>query len=200
MAGPPETYNAMHRRVIQSAMDGEDIDQSEIPIERTFDINNMQDVLRGRSLRCHRTKGFARFRCACGRSWVSAHAWCVLDLRKQSLAHKFKQECQTCDDGGRPMFDEESMNRMALYAVDRYLIKTGRLQRPPRNDEEDRDAAERDEDEKPHDEERCDMCRRIGGSCWKNRRAVPLDDTRPSVGGAGGAVYALSSRFARVRL
>ena len=119
MSDEPETTDAMYKRVIQSTMDEEDIDPYEIEIETTLDINHMKNVLRGLSLRYHRTKDVARFRCACGHSWISTHAWCVLDLRIQSLAHKFGQKCKKCESEATPVFDEDSMKRMARYAIGR---------------------------------------------------------------------------------
>lgn len=104
----------------------------------------------------------------CGRSWKSAHAWCVLDLKKQKIAHKLTQDCQSCDGRSDPQFDREAMKRMADYAVDFYLKRSGRRSWPPRSDVYDfNDMLFALDDRPPHDEARCEMCRKLGRSCWK---------------------------------
>ena len=53
----------------------------------------------------------------CKHTWKSAHAWCVLDLKKQRIAHRWCQKCKQCEGKSGPWFDEEALQRMAEYAV-----------------------------------------------------------------------------------
>lgn len=45
----------------------------------------------------------------CDHSWVSVHAWCVLDLKKQRIAHCWAQECRECNMKCTPFFDKGSV-------------------------------------------------------------------------------------------
>ena len=160
--------DSMYRIIIKETMDKAGLRAENIPREEPLDPKKLE-VIR-RSLRYHRTKGFAKFCCVCGlRKWGSAHAWCILDLRRQKVAHKYEQQCQSCNAEAKPVFDEESMKKMAQYAVDSYLIKTGKLKITKREGDE---AWRSSEDDLPHDERRCNMCSLVGGSCWKKPVAV----------------------------
>ena len=57
------------------------------------------------------------------------------------------------------------MRRMAEYAVNRYLEKVGRRQRPHR---EINSSVEVQDDRGPHEEDMCEMCKELGRSCWKS--------------------------------
>ena len=147
---------------------------SEIPEEPRVDPTKVETITQ--SKRYFKTKAFASFSGherkegfgLCSRSWKSAHAWCVLDLKKQCIAHHLSQDCQTCNGRSTPDFDSESVKRMADYAVDRYLKLVGRRAWPTRDpfDFDDMFLALED-DRPPHDERRCEMCRKLGRSCWK---------------------------------
>ena len=126
------------------------------------------------SRRYFRVKGFARFQRHqkprgghCGRTWPSAHAWCIMDLKEQGIILKFGQDCQKCEGMVFPEFDEEALERMADYAVDSYLRKIGALprQHEPLDMSDLGDALE--DGKPPHDEKRCHMCQSLGRSCWK---------------------------------
>ena len=95
--------------------------------------SNPQDIKHiHRSLRYFWCKAFASFgvhnaaESKCGRTWKSAHAWCTLDLKKQCIAHCFRQECKSCGEMCAPNFDKESFRRMAKFAVDRCLMRMER--------------------------------------------------------------------------
>ena len=119
------------------------------------------------SLRYYRTKGFARFRCGrCNRSWNSAHAWCIVDLRKQCVSRLYGQVCNKCECNATPIFDRDVMRRMAEYAVNRYLERVGRRQRPHM---EINSSVEVRDDRGPHEEDKCEMCKELGRSCWKSK-------------------------------
>ena len=103
----------------------------------------------------------------CEHTWKSAHAWCVLDLKKQCIAHRWCQECKKCEGKSEPWFDIESLERMAEFAVELYLIRIGVREREELFDADDSDP----QMGPPHDERRCDMCKQLDHSCWKKAAA-----------------------------
>jgi len=143
-----------------------------IPREGGTDPNDLKAVKKSR--RYFRVKGHAEFDehqdpggGDCSRTWQSAHAWCIMDLKEQGIILKFGQDCQKCEGMVFPEFDEEALERMADYAVNSYLRKMGAL---PRQHEplDMSDLADALEDGKPpHDEKRCHMFKSLGRSCWK---------------------------------
>lgn len=161
--------------MIDTVMRENGVTTAEIPQERGVDPSKIGSI--DQSKRYFKTKAFASFNAhkrpsgagpMCSRNWKSAHAWCVLDLKEQRIAHKLSQDCQTCNGHSMPEFDRESMQRMAEYAVDLYLKRVGRRQWKPRVDPFDMDDMFFALDDRPpHDEARCEMCRRLGRSCWK---------------------------------
>lgn len=161
--------------MIDTVMRENRVTTAEIPQERGVDPTNIDSI--SQSKRYFKTKAFASFNAHsrpsgagawCSRNWKSAHAWCMLDLKEQCIAHKLSQDCQSCNGHSMPDFDRESMQRMAEYAVDVYLKRVGRRQWEPRGDPFDLDdMLSALDDRPPHDEARCEMCRRLGRSCWK---------------------------------
>lgn len=160
--------------MIDSVMRENGVTPAKIPQERGVDPTDIDSI--SHSKRYFKTKAFASFNAhsqpfgaaRCSRSWKSAHAWCVLDLKEQCIAHKLSQDCQSCNGHSMPEFDRESMQRMAEYAVDLYLKRVGQKQWEPRGDPFDfDDMLFALDDRPPHDEARCEMCRRLGRSCWK---------------------------------
>ena len=157
---------SMYHEAIADAMEDEGVLPAHIRSEPGFRLDTLS-----RSLSYYRVKGFARFRCGCGRTWTSAHSWCILDLKTQSVIHTFGQTCQSCEREAEPRFDKESMERMAFYAVQRYLVKTGKRVRLVN---EPLEAAPQAPDSRgPHDEGRCAMCKALGRSCWKSAEPPP---------------------------
>ena len=157
----PEASPGIVKRIIKAAMDKKGVYKEKIPQERAF--TSPKDA-RG-SKRYFEVKGFAWFRCP-GRDnrWPSAHSWCFIDLKTQTICYRDTQDCRKCESEADPEFTEESLERMAEYAVKRYLIKTGELDsvfNPSIGD------SDRETQGGPHDEDRCSRCRRLGGSCWK---------------------------------
>lgn len=158
----------MEQEVINEVMTENRVTTQDIPEERGVDPTNLSAI--SQSKRYFKTKAFASFNAhgMCARSWKSAHAWCVLDLKRQRIAHKLTQDCQSCNGCSEPQFDREAMKRMADYAVDLYLKRTGRRAWPVRDDPYDfNDMLLELDDRPPHDERRCEMCRMLGRSCWK---------------------------------
>ena len=88
-----------------------------------------------------------------------------MDLKAQTIVHKYTQFCQKCEGESQPYFDENAIRSMAEYAVKSYLRRTRRL---PYDFSEMRSALDDDKDDRgPHDEGRCSMCKELGHSCWK---------------------------------
>ena len=153
--------------VIVQVMKEESVTPKDIPFEEHVK-NPKIDAIKG-SKRYFKCKAFAWFNYheGCGRSWPSAHSWCILDLKEQRIHYKFSQGCKGCEGEAEPTFDDEAIKRMATYAVETYLKMIGRMEW--RNDALDlTDLADALDDERgPHDEERCEVCKQLGRSCWK---------------------------------
>ena len=157
----PEISPAAIKRIIADAMADNNVTKEDIPNEPAF---TTPAKARG-SKRYFETKGFAWLNCPGGDNrWPSAHCWCFIDLKKQTICYRDPQDCKKCESEVDPEFTEESVERMAEYAVRGFLIKTGELHAVfnPRVDDDDMGTQRG-----PHDEERCGRCRRLGTSCWK---------------------------------
>ena len=157
------------RRVISEEMSKEGVLQKDVPEDPHITPSDVQQVKNSVGRRYYRCKAFAHFDehvdkpdqseqhgRRCKHTWKSAHAWCVLDLKKQRIAHRWYQECKKCEGESKPWFDEAALKRMAEYAVKRFKgVKAEKKENgnPPEMG--------------PHDERRCDMCRQLGHSCWK---------------------------------
>lgn len=148
---------------IREVMKEKGVSTREIPEERRADPKT---AVNSGSRRYFRVKGFASFDehvdpGDCHRTWKSAHAWCVIDLKEQRVAYRYKQECQSCDGELTPDFDEEALRKMAEYVVDYKFL------RKPREVFDFGDMQEALDGRGPHDEDRCGMCKELGRSCWK---------------------------------
>ena len=142
-------------------MDEKGVTIEKIPIECPFTTpgESTKD-----SKRYFEVKGFAWFCCPMrDNRWPSAHAWCCIDLKEQNICYCDVQDCRNCEAKASPEFTEESIERMAEYAVKRYRIRTGDPKQVPFYSS----ISERETEGGPHDEERCSRCRRLGRSCWK---------------------------------
>ena len=162
--------DALETEVIARIMEEKGVLLHRIRKEPGTDLNDLEAVKTSR--RYFRVKGSAWFEeheepggGTCSRSWRSAHAWCIMDLKEQEIAQTFGQECQQCEEMVYPDFDEDALERMADYATDSYLRKIRKLPRQPKP----RDMSDDDEheDSNPHDERRCELCQMLGSSCWK---------------------------------
>ena len=122
----------------------------------------LKDIRKVRHLRFE-MKGFAWFACPKRDNyWPSAHAWCILDLKTQTLCDRYKQGCKKCESKASPEFTPDSIRRMAKRAVKLFLIRTGKLASDPPNTDTDESQGGA-----PHDEDRCSKCQKLGHSCWK---------------------------------
>ena len=164
------------KQVIAEVMEEEGVDPNEIPKDSHINPSDLQQIKKtDRYFRC---KGFVSFNVhitpsgrQCKHTWKSAHAWCVLDLKKQRIVHRWCQECRLCGGEYEPWFDEEALERMAEYAVNFYLVRVGRREWKQRDDDysiESDDSSSSSVPIGPHDEARCDMCKELGCSCWKS--------------------------------
>ena len=151
------------KEIILAVMAEERVLSSQVPNEGGFSVASASY-----SKRYFETKGFAWFSCPKQHNrWPSAHSWCFLDLKRQEICYRDKQNCRkdSCETPVNPGFTEEAVKKMAQYAVKQFLIRTGRMTRTPR---EGRDDGGLGTEGGPHEEERCGRCRRLGRSCWKN--------------------------------
>ena len=150
--------------VIEAVMSEKGVTVDEIPTERGFVRSNLPHV-RKNSHRYFHTKAFGSYKCVCNRSWKSAHSWCMTDLKEQRFFEKFGQDCQECERQVEPFFDLEAKRRMAEYAVDTYLRRTGRVKYHKSFDLSDLLDVLPDSTG-PHDQSRCETCKLLGTSCW----------------------------------
>ncbi len=158
-----EPSSAEIKRIILEVMTEEGVLPSQVPNESGFSMASSSY-----SKRYFETKGFAWFPCPRNHNrWASAHAWCFLDLKKQEICYRDKQNCKKggCETAVNPGFTEESVTRMANYAVTQFLIRTGRRARVRRNVGGDDGLVQTEGG--PHDQARCGRCRRLGHSCWQ---------------------------------
>ena len=183
------------QRIIAEVMEENNVSPDDIPVENPFDPSRPASQIDG-SKRYFHVKGFARFNehddddhveedeedesdgddeprysyrvlgARCTRTWPSAHAWCIMDLKEQKIVKRYPQDCQRCDGSAQPEFDEEAIRRMAEYAVKSFLIRSG-LYVSPRDPFDFRDLRDSldHEGQQPHDEARCARCRELGRRC-----------------------------------
>jgi len=161
------------RDIIVEVMEENDVHPSDIPDDNAINIEDDHDLKRIKSSRRYfLVKGFAWFKkhehpdrtSRCSRTWPSAHSWCIVDLKRQRIGRWLRQNCRACEGRSLPEYEERVLKRMAEYAVRSYLRLTGRLERDPLEDWSD--VSNAIESNQPHDEERCEMCRILGHSCW----------------------------------
>ncbi len=156
--------------VIEQVMEEYDLIPEEIPEEPNFDPVYFKDKrvlqkLRKRSMRYFHTRAFAEFQCEdCNRGWPSARGWSVMDLLEQNICVLFDQECgnRKCYGGiAEPMYNDESMRRMAEFAVEtclRRLYPDDCEYDPTRNDGSKKTSG-------AHHEDKCDVCKILGHNC-----------------------------------
>ena len=125
----------MERRIITEVMEEEGLYPDDIPNESGVNPVKLEQIKH--SCRYFRCKAFASFddheHFGCGHTWKSAHAWCILDLKKQCIAHRWSQECKKCEGSSDPEFDRSAVRRMAIFAVDLCLKRMGRRKYEPRD-------------------------------------------------------------------
>ena len=152
----------MERAVIAEVMEEKDVMALEIPSEIPFNVDQLASI-ENSSQRYFCCRAFAMFNqhANCNRHWGSARAWCIIDLKRQSIIYRFDQDCRKCEQSVLPEFDEEAIRRMAEYAVKTYLRRSGIVEHEPHAYH----AYSDDTLDGPHDEQRCAKCRILGYSC-----------------------------------
>ena len=155
--------------VIETVMSEKGVRVDQIPNETAFNKRDLPHI-RKNSRRYFHTKAFGSYRCVCGRGWKSAHSWCMTDLKKQRFFEKFGQDCQICECQVEPTFDLEAKRRMAEYAVDTYLRRSGKVKYPKYTESDAFDFGDwfdlLPDSTGPHDQARCETCKLLGTSCW----------------------------------
>lgn len=107
------------RKTISEMMTSHDLNpQRDIPCERKFDIS----VVNPYSLRFFSAQCTINFNCPdCFVSFRST-ALCYIDLKTQTICHRFKKDCKQCKKGLIPMFTEAEVQDMAASSIKKYLI------------------------------------------------------------------------------
>lgn len=177
--------------IIREVMKENKLDPEEIPEEvYPFDLDVYIEDMKDRknwSKRYFRGHAFSQFKCEetlCDKSWPSAYAWCIIDLKKQELSMRFKQKCSAkhVEDieqlslqekptqqkskktqGVYPSYEgEESVTRMVEWAVNLYLVLVGRKEREEKHYSDYRPTPE-------HRQDLCEMCQRLGRLCFERK-------------------------------
>ena len=122
--------------IIEEVMKSEGVDLNDIREEEPFDIKKFLESFRHRKMKSMQyylgyTSG--EFDCECGHSWKSALTWCIIDLKNQELHMRIAQRCKKreCKKEVEPHYTashEKSVKRMIEWAVNLYLVKTGKKQ------------------------------------------------------------------------
>lgn len=161
------------REIIRDSMDYYDVKANKIAYE-SYPLRTPRQA--DGSRRYFEVKGFAWFNCPLQHhSWPSAHSWCIIDLKTQTICYRYKQTCKKCERTAHPQFTEESIEQMADYVVESYLRRIGRWESPSTfSDDDDSssvysdDASDSDEPVTkggPHHEDRCGKCKHLGRRC-----------------------------------
>ena len=152
---------------ISIAMEEKDISTADIPqTERGISPSDVNSIKNLKSKRYFLVKGEALFKQhgQCSRTWTSAHAWATIDLKKQAVIHKYNQNCNRCECSCEAHFTDEGLERMAEWATERYLVRSGRATLDVSSLGDALPALPHGRG--PHDVERCEMCRELGRECW----------------------------------
>ena len=169
--------DTLETEVIARVMEEKGVLTHFIRREARTDPGDLEAVKKSR--RYFRVKGHADFEehqksggGYCSHTWHSAHAWCVMDLKEQEIVRKFGQECRQCEEMVLPEFDEDALEEMTEYAADSYLRIIGKLPESQDISDDENESMDASDDEfehggNPHDEQRCELCQRLGHSCWK---------------------------------
>ncbi len=105
--------------------------------------------------------------------WSSAHAWCYIDLKKQTICYRDVQKCRKddCDTPVAPEFSETQIERMAEYATSQFFMRISRKRKGGRGRGRGRwrglSETVSGVNEMPHDQRRCGKCNRLGRKCWE---------------------------------
>ena len=156
------------KEIIKDAMDYHDVKARRIPYEY-HPFRTPQHAAGSR--RYFEVRGFAWFYCPRKHHrWASAHTWCFIDLKTQTICYQDKQNCRKCESKAYPHFTEESVETMADIVVERYLRRIGRWYSPSESSDDGSSDNISDTDTNkttggPHDEDRCGKCRRLGRRC-----------------------------------
>ncbi len=155
--GTPEISEEAIREIIRMEMDRQNVRITKID-RRMFEV-----------------KGFAWITCTKNhpgkkengvRHWPSAHAWCKIDLMKQTICYRYFQGCKKhgLKDRPKPEFTKNGIEKMAKYVVTAFQIWKGLII----NDKTPLYSTETGEtDGGHHDEQLCVKCRKLKRSCWK---------------------------------
>lgn len=176
------------KAIIREVMKDEGLDPTSIPTEEEpFDIDKYKDAMKARetwSKRYYRGRALGTYKCEndlCDHEWPSACGWCIVDLRKQEVPMRFREECKKGhkslqnlsldgsklktpiqpNDGTRvkPRYeDEESVQKMVRWAVNMHLVQIGRKKRELYDSDNHRST-------RPHCQDLCEMCQILGRRC-----------------------------------
>ncbi len=163
--------------IICEVMEENGISPSDIPEERTFDLERFIRSLRHRkkwSKRYYKGRAKGEFKCGddeCANTWTSPHSWCIVDLREQTILMTFKQKCIKVKErhvkadpdyeGEDPTYiDENSVRRMVQWAVNLHLYMIGKLLEKPKQELPDDHAHTA-----KHPPHLCQMCKLLKRRC-----------------------------------
>lgn len=158
----PEPPNKEKKKIICKAMEEERIEPSGIPSEQPFQLSHVKKS----STRYFEMKFFAWFTCPKKHHrWASANARCYIDLKQQAIGYRYKQKCRkdNCVTLVNPRFPRKELEKMAKHAVSQFFERISKKKRKRKEDEEDTRLGV---SSGPHDQGRCDKCKRLGMPCY----------------------------------
>ena len=139
------------KQIILEALKSEEVGPEDVPHEEPFVLTD--DVIR-KSHRFFEKYGTGNFSCPTNDNhWPSVYSRCFIDLKEQTICYRYYQNCKKCETEVRPTYSYEVIEKMAMYAVDSFLIRTGRKEKEEKGGYQNRQI--RGE----HDETRCEKCK-----------------------------------------
>ena len=158
--------------IVARVMKAHNLERQDVPVEEEFYEAMIGDDSIDDSTRYFLEKAQAGFACVSKedgkticRQWSSYYASAVIDLFEQTVILVGKQGCRNCDtednidEWKKPHFGKKAIEQMATRAVERCLVKIGRLEACSAR------GGGHQYGRPAHDEGRCRICKLKGKRC-----------------------------------
>ena len=100
-------------------------------------------------------------------NWYSVHSWSVIDLKEQKFHSHYGQSCKHCEADVQPRYRDVDIRAMAERACSLYLRRVGQEGKEGGGLQHGGRLSDHRVSRRPHDQDRCGMCRRQGDLCTK---------------------------------
>jgi len=95
----------------------------------------------------------------CSHSWSSGQTWCIVDLKKKAILKPYYQKCKDHDaHKAIPLYGVKTVKKLAQWAVEKYLILTGKMEKIDQPSNRYRKTP-------AHRQDLCRMCKILGRRC-----------------------------------